>query len=142
MSPPSPPIQLIPITEIEILNPRSRNRKAFEELVDSIATLGLKKPITVSPSPNGSGYRLVCGQGRMEAFMELDQTTIPAIVIDATSDDCYIMSLVEKSGSTTSLTSRTDRRGHRASRPRPQSRPDGQKGRIQLGVCVGDLPLG
>lgn len=91
----TPDIQLIPIAAIEVLNPRSRNRKVFEELVDSIAKLGLKKPITVSPSRDGQGYQLVCGQGRMEAFVELGQTMIPAVVIDASSDDCYVMSLVE-----------------------------------------------
>lgn len=95
MSADTPPIELIAIAEIEILNPRSRNRKIFEELVESIARLGLKKPITVSKRPGGDGYQLACGQGRMEAFIELGQTQIPAVVIDASSDDCYVMSLVE-----------------------------------------------
>jgi ParB family chromosome partitioning protein len=95
MSEGAPDIRMIPIAEIEILNPRSRNRKIFEELVDSIAKLGLKKPITVSPRQGGAGYELVCGQGRMEAFAELGQTMIPAVVIEASSDDCYVMSLVE-----------------------------------------------
>lgn len=95
MSADTPPIELIAIAEIEILNPRSRNRKVFEELVESIARLGLKKPITVSKRPGGDGYQLACGQGRMEAFIELGQTQIPAVVIDASSDDCYVMSLVE-----------------------------------------------
>jgi ParB family chromosome partitioning protein len=89
-----PAIQLIPIASIEVLNPRSRTRKVFEELIDSIAKLGLKKPITVSRR-DGQGYQLVCGQGRMEALVELGQTMIPAVVIDASSDDCYVMSLVE-----------------------------------------------
>jgi len=40
-------------------------------------------------------YDLVCGQGRLEAFMELKQNEIPAIVIDADESDCLVMSLVE-----------------------------------------------
>ena len=38
---------------------------------------------------------LVCGQGRLEAFMELQQDAIPAIIIDADESDCLVMSLVE-----------------------------------------------
>lgn len=60
----------------------------------SIAHLGLKKPITVSRR-NGHGYDLVCGQGRLEAFIALGQTEIPAIVIEASEEDCFVMSLVE-----------------------------------------------
>jgi CRISPR-associated endonuclease Cas1 len=38
---------------------------------------------------------LVCGQGRMEAFIELGESTIPAIVIQALEQDRQLMSLVE-----------------------------------------------
>jgi ParB family transcriptional regulator, chromosome partitioning protein len=38
---------------------------------------------------------LVCGQGRIEAFIQLGQTEIPAIVIEAEETDCLVMSLVE-----------------------------------------------
>lgn len=91
----TPDIKSIPIRDITIINPRSRNRKVFSELVTSIANLGLKKPITVSRRADGSGYDLVCGQGRMEAFLKLGQDEIPAIVIDASTEDCLVMSLVE-----------------------------------------------
>jgi ParB family chromosome partitioning protein len=40
-------------------------------------------------------YDLVCGQGRLEAFMELQQDAIPAIIIAADESDCLVMSLVE-----------------------------------------------
>jgi ParB family chromosome partitioning protein len=86
---------MIPISGITVLNPRSRNKRIFQELVTSIAHLGLKKPITVASRPDRSGYDLVCGQGRLEAFIELGQTDIPAVVIEASHDDCYVMSLVE-----------------------------------------------
>src|SRR5207302_8586327 len=36
-----------------------------------------------------------CGQGRIEAFIQLGQTEIPAIVIEAEESDCLVMSLVE-----------------------------------------------
>lgn len=90
-----PDIQMIPAKEITVLNPRARGKKVFNELVTSIAHLGLKKPITVSARKDGSGYDLVCGQGRLEAFLALGQTSIPAIVIEASVEECFVMSLVE-----------------------------------------------
>ena len=51
MSEPIPDISMIPVHAINVLNPRARNRKVFNELVTSIAHLGLKKPITVSRRP-------------------------------------------------------------------------------------------
>lgn len=88
-------IRRIPIADVKVINPRARNKKIFHELVTSIAHLGLKKPITVSQNCEGNGYDLVCGQGRLEAFIELGQSEIPAIVIEASVEDCYVMSLVE-----------------------------------------------
>lgn len=85
----------IPLAAIDVLNPRIRNRRIFEELVESIRAVGLKKPITVTRKTNGDGYELVCGQGRMEAFISLGQMEIPAVVIEASREDCYVMSLIE-----------------------------------------------
>ena len=91
----TPEIAMIPIASIEVLNPRVRNRHAFAELVESIRVVGLKRPITVRRAPGRDGYELVCGQGRMEAFQKLAQTEIPAMVIEATREECFVMSLVE-----------------------------------------------
>jgi len=90
-------IKLVPVERIEILNPRERNQKAFREIVASIKALGLKKPITVTRRGQGEGerYLLVCGQGRVEAFMALGESHIPAQVIDASDDDAFVISLVE-----------------------------------------------
>lgn len=91
-------VKNIPIDQIRILNPRARNRRNFQEIVQSIANVGLKRPITVSPrkcEADSASYDLVCGQGRIEAFMQLGQTEIPAIVIQAEESDCLVMSLVE-----------------------------------------------
>ena len=92
-----PAIEQIPIGAIEVANPRVRNKKVFDEIVDNISELGLKKPITVSRrnEPGDARYDLVCGQGRLEAYRALNQTSIPAIVIDASAEDCMVMSLVE-----------------------------------------------
>ena len=91
-------IRTIPIDQIRFLNPRARNRRNFQEIVQSIAKVGLKRPITVSPrktEADSANYDLVCGQGRIEAFIQLGQTEIPAIVIEAEESDCLVMSLVE-----------------------------------------------
>jgi ParB family transcriptional regulator, chromosome partitioning protein len=88
-------IQMVPVDAITVLNPRARNRRVFHELITSIAHLGLKKPITVSRRGTKPGYDLVCGQGRLEAIIALGQREIPAIVIEASPEDCYVMSLVE-----------------------------------------------
>lgn len=89
---------MIPIESIHILNPRVRNAKVFEEIVHNIAQVGLKRPITVTPSHSGiegKAYDLVCGQGRMEAFIACGQNKIPAMIIDASEEQALIMSLVE-----------------------------------------------
>jgi len=97
MSKRKPPIEMIPIEKIHILNPRVRNTRIFESIKHNITQVGLKRPITVtaSSSVEGKEYDLVCGQGRIEAFMASSQTHIPAIVIDATEEQALIMSLVE-----------------------------------------------
>jgi ParB family chromosome partitioning protein len=41
-------IELIPIERITVINPRVRNKKIFKEIVENIAELGLKRPITVT----------------------------------------------------------------------------------------------
>lgn len=87
----------IPIEKIRVLNPRARNRRNFEEIVENISRVGLKRPITVSrrSGTEPAEYDLVCGQGRLEAFIQLGQNKIPAIVINANERDCLVMSLVE-----------------------------------------------
>ena len=88
-------VRMIPVDQITVLNPRSRNRRIFSELVTSIQRLGLKKPITVAQRQGQTGYDLVCGQGRLEAFIALGQTEIAAVVVAASQEDCFVMSLVE-----------------------------------------------
>lgn len=94
---PSQRVEMIPIERITVVNPRVRNKKTFKEIVDNIAQLGLKKPITVSRRMEAGGpfYDLVCGQGRLEAYRALGQHEVPALVVTADSEDCLIASLVE-----------------------------------------------
>ena len=91
-------VTLVPINRIEILNSRDRNMKVFEEIVDNIRTIGLKKPITVAERSGDDGdprYVLVCGEGRLNAFRILGETHIPALVVDVSDEDAFIMSLAE-----------------------------------------------
>lgn len=88
----------VPIAEIRIVNPRTRTRLRFQAIVNSIESVGLKKPITVTKravAEDGTQYDLVCGQGRIEAFLALGQVTIPANVIEASREDQFLMSLIE-----------------------------------------------
>ncbi|MGE0666915.1 MAG: ParB/RepB/Spo0J family partition protein [Sphingomonadales bacterium] len=88
---------LIQIDRIAILNPRSRSKDSFLDLVDSIAKVGLKKPITVSRKDctGPERYDLVCGQGRIEAFSVLGKTEIPAFIVELSDEECLVRSLVE-----------------------------------------------
>jgi len=99
MTEPSPAqrVELIPIDRISVLNPRVRNERTFKDIVNNIAHVGLKKPITVTrrSEADDSHYDLVCGQGRLEAYKALGQSEVPALVVAADAEDCLIASLVE-----------------------------------------------
>jgi ParB family chromosome partitioning protein len=91
-------VTFVPISRIDVLNSRDRNMKVFEEIVDSIRLIGLKKPITVAERAGTDGlpkYALVCGEGRLNAFRILGETHIPALVVDVSDEDAFIMSLAE-----------------------------------------------
>jgi ParB family transcriptional regulator, chromosome partitioning protein len=91
-------VGLIAIEDINILNPRVRNQIIAEEIRQNIRSIGLKRPITVAPrkdTRNGKKYDLVCGQGRIEAFIAAGETEIPAVIREVSEEDAHIMSLVE-----------------------------------------------
>jgi ParB family transcriptional regulator, chromosome partitioning protein len=99
-------VTMVPIERIEVLNSRDRNMKVFEEIVENIRSIGLKKPITVTERDGADGapaFLLVCGEGRLNAFRLLGETHIPALVVDVSDEDAFIMSLAENIA----------RRGHR-----------------------------
>ncbi len=76
---------------------RVRNQRTLGDIVENIAELGLKRPITVSrrETPRGPSYDLVCGQGRLEACKALGHAEVPALVVSADQEDCLVASLVE-----------------------------------------------
>ena len=92
-------VKIIPIDRIRILNPRHRDRKKFEVIIQSIKNLGLKKPIQVSlrssQEEEGLEYDLICGQGRIEAFMALGHKEIPAVIVEVSKEERLLRSLVE-----------------------------------------------
>lgn len=91
-------VQLLPIAEINIPNPRPRNKLVFDLIVANVAAVGLKRPITVcrrEDSDSTEKYDLVCGQGRLEACLALGHSHVPALVIEASREQQFLMSLVE-----------------------------------------------
>lgn len=94
---PAQRVEMIPVDRVTVVNPRVRNKRNFKEIIDNIARVGLKKPITVTRRVEAGGpfYDLVCGQGRLEAYMALGQSEVPALVVTADPEDCMVASLVE-----------------------------------------------
>jgi len=45
---PAQRVEWIALDRITVVNPRTRNKRGFTEIVDSIAQIGLKRPITVT----------------------------------------------------------------------------------------------
>ena len=91
-------LQMIPVDQIVVLNPRDRNGRVFEEIVGNIKKIGLKKPVTVTPRDDledGKRYLLICGEGRLKAFKSLGEKEIPALVVAVNDEDAFIMSLTE-----------------------------------------------
>jgi len=94
---PAQRVEMIPVDRVTVINPRARNKRHFKEIIDNIARLGLKRPITVTRRMEARGpfYDLVCGQGRLEAYMALGEAEVPALVVTADPEDCLVASLVE-----------------------------------------------
>lgn len=93
-----PMVQMVPIDQIHVINPRSRGQAKFRQIVSNIGKLGLKKPITLARRKERDGqarYDLVCGQGRLEAYQALGQSEVPAIVVDVSRENLMLMSLAE-----------------------------------------------
>jgi ParB family transcriptional regulator, chromosome partitioning protein len=91
-------VEIVPIERISVPNPRVRSKVSFDLLVDSISKVGLKKPITLTrrgDDGRDTGFDLVCGQGRLEAYAALGQHDIPAIIEDVSNEDRMLRSVVE-----------------------------------------------
>jgi ParB family chromosome partitioning protein len=95
---PTSDLQMISVDLIDVLNPRERNNRIFDDIVGNIKSIGLKKPITVTPRKDAAGqdrYLLICGEGRLKAYKALAEKTIPAMVVQVSDEDAFIMSLAE-----------------------------------------------
>jgi ParB family transcriptional regulator, chromosome partitioning protein len=94
---PAQTVEMIPVDRVIVINPRTRNKKVFNEIVESIAMIGLKRPITVTREGTGddSVFHLVCGQGRLEACRILGHSEVPALIVTADEEDCLVSSIVE-----------------------------------------------
>ncbi|MDN4589458.1 chromosome partitioning protein ParB [Xenophilus aerolatus] len=93
-----PELRMIPMDRIDVLNPRERDQRKFDTIVENIGAVGLKKPVTVTPRPGADGaerYVLICGEGRLKAFRRLGESTIPALVATVSDEDAFVMSLTE-----------------------------------------------
>ncbi|MEX9782110.1 ParB/RepB/Spo0J family partition protein [Providencia manganoxydans] len=89
-------IELIEIDTILIANPRVRDHLIHDEIKENIRQIGLKRPITVRMITHPTyKYALICGQGRLEAYVHHGQTHIPAIIRDVDEEVGHLMSLTE-----------------------------------------------
>jgi len=89
---------LIPAERLRVLNPRSRNKYFFSQLVENIAAVGLKRPITIAyggRDVDGDWYQVLCGQGRLEALRALGETMIPCSLVEADELERFLITLAE-----------------------------------------------
>lgn len=89
--------KMVLVASIRVLNPRERNQRVFDGIVENIRSVGLKKPVIVTPRTDaGQDYfLLVCGEGRLNALRSLGEETIPALVVEVSDEEAFVMSLVE-----------------------------------------------
>ena len=75
-----------PINEIIIPQNRARRLKpgVVTQIVDSIAQIGLRQPVTLTKDL-GCKCRLIAGLHRIEAFKTLRRATIPSVILDGCS---------------------------------------------------------
>ena len=53
-------VRMIPIDRIDVLNPRDRNKRVFEEIVGNIKTIGLILFCQIPPHPIRSRHVIKC----------------------------------------------------------------------------------
>lgn len=90
-------IKYLPLNSIKPnpYQPRKNfNRKALEELSQSIKTYGLIQPISVRKLCDES-YELIAGERRLRASEIAELSEIPAIVVDYKDKDSAILALIE-----------------------------------------------
>lgn len=89
-------VNMVKISSIKVVIPRSRNKFRHAEITESIDASGLRKPITIRKIVDKKyDFALICGQGRLESLTALGEELIPAFILDIDENQAYIMSLVE-----------------------------------------------
>lgn len=89
-------IQMIKVSSIKVVLPRSRNKFKHAEITQSIDSSGIRKPVTVRKIEDKQyEYALICGQGRLESISNLKEEYIPAFVVNVDEHTAHIMSLAE-----------------------------------------------
>jgi len=71
------------------------DQDGVEELAESIRSVGLLNPVTVSPAPDGSGYVLIAGERRFRACVEAGMESVPAIVRHIRQDEQVLIGVLE-----------------------------------------------
>ena len=87
----------VPIQDINVINPRKRDKEKFEEIVESIRRVGLLKPILINSHylEEKGEYELLCGEGRLLACMRLGHEKVLAEIVNCSRKTGYVISLVE-----------------------------------------------
>lgn len=87
----------IPIEQIKVINSRKRDDEQFKLNVQSIQSIGMQMPVRVNDKfLEASGfYELICGEGRVNAHIELKLATIEAEIVTCSRKQAYLESLVE-----------------------------------------------
>jgi ParB family chromosome partitioning protein len=91
-------LRSIPIGQIRANPYQPRQEFRPEQLADLEASLkvnGLLQPITVRPSPTGSGFELIAGERRYRAASRLGWTEIPALIKTVDDREALSLALVE-----------------------------------------------
>jgi len=92
------PLRTLKLSQIRPNPYQPRQEFRPDELADLQASLrvnGLLQPITVRPSPSGSGYELIAGERRFRAATQLGWTEIPALVKPVDDKTLLVLAMIE-----------------------------------------------
>ncbi|TBM25868.1 ParB/RepB/Spo0J family partition protein [Hafnia paralvei] len=89
-------VVLIETNKILVVNPRQRDEFTHKEIKENIHQIGLKRPVSVRRIIHDEyEFALICGQGRLEAYIHYQEAYIPAIVKNVNEETGHLMSLTE-----------------------------------------------
>lgn len=97
-------VETVPVDEVYALgNRRACDMAAVNTIAESIKKIGLQTPITVwagdaidpETSEELDGYRLIAGRHRLEAYRQLGEQRIPAIIRDCSESEARMWEIAE-----------------------------------------------